>query len=93
MKKAIELIETRKGCAILETTPRYIVMFRGSRYGELYFNTTGYTGSELPCPGADPSRPVHLHIGERSIATYRRVIAGLNREWAASDNKPEGREA
>jgi hypothetical protein len=86
LKKAIELVETREGCAIAEETPRYIVMFRGERFSELHFNMTGYTGGELPCPGADPSKPIPLHYGEASIATYRRVIAGLNREWAASDN-------
>jgi hypothetical protein len=93
MKRAIELIETRKGCAICEETPRYLVMFRGRKFSELYFNLTGYTGGDLPCPGADPSRPVALHFGEASIAAYRRVIAGLNREWAASDNNAERRQA
>ena len=83
MKKAIELIETREGCAIAETTPRYIVMFRGHKFCELYFNMTGYTGSYLPSPGSDPSKPAALHVGERPISAYRREAARLNREWAA----------
>ncbi len=91
MKKAIELIETRKGCAILETTPRYIVMFRGSKFSELYFNMTGYIGSGLPCPGEDPSKPVYLQIGEKAISAFRKEVARLNREWAAIDNNAERR--
>lgn len=90
MKKAIELIETREGCAIFETTPRYIVMFRGSKFSELYFNMTGYTGC-LPYPGSVPGTPVPSHIGEKSISAYRREVACLNREWAASDNNAERR--
>ena len=91
--KAIELIETREGCAILERTPRYIVMFRGRKYGELYFNMTGYTGGCLPYPGPEPGVPVRSHIGEKSISAYRREVARLNREWGANDKKAEGRGA
>ena len=87
MKKAIELIETREGRAILETTPRYIVMFRGQKFGELYFNMTGYTGSYLPSPGTDPAKPASLHVGEMAISAYRKEIARLNREWAEIDKE------
>ena len=87
MKKAIELIETREGRAILETTPRYIVMFRGQKFGELYFNMTGYTGSYLPCPGSKPDSPMPCDIGEKSIAAYRKAVARLNREWAEADKE------
>jgi len=87
MKKAIELVETREGCAICEKTPRYLVMFHGQRYGELYFNMTGYTGGYLPCPGSKPDSPIPLHIGEKPISAYRKEIARLNREWAEIDKK------
>lgn len=87
MKKAIELIETRQGCAILERMPRYIVMFRGQKYGELYFNMTGYTGSYLPSPGLKSDDPVPFHIGERSITAYRKEIARFNRRWAVIDKR------
>ena len=93
MKNAIELIETRKGCAILETRFRYIVMFRDRKYGELYFNMTGYTGSYLPCPGLTPGTSVPLHIGEKAISAYRKEIVRLNREWAEFDRNTEGRRA
>ncbi len=88
MKKAIELIETREGCAILEKTPRYAVMFRGRKFGELYFNMTGYTGSYLPSPGSNPDAPASLYVGERAISAYRKEIARLNRQWAAIDETP-----
>ena len=88
--KAIELIETREGCAIAETTPRFIVMFRGSKFGELYFNMTGYTGGDLPAPGSKPDSPMPLYIGEKSIAAYRKAVARLNREWAEIDKKTKG---
>ncbi len=93
MKKAIELIESRESCAIAERTPRFIVMFRGRKYSELYFNLTGYTGGDLPCPGSKPDSPMPCHIGEKSIAAYRKAVARLNREWAEIDKKAEGREA
>jgi hypothetical protein len=92
MKKAIELIETREGCAIAETTPRYIVMFRGHKFGELYFNMTGYTGSYLPSPGLKSDDPVPFHIGERSISAYRKEIARFNRRWAEIDKEALWRE-
>jgi hypothetical protein len=91
MKKAIELIETREGCAILEKTPRYIVIFRGHKFGELYFNMTGFTGSYLPFPVSLPDKPAALDIGEKPISAYRKEIARLNREWAEIDKRAEGR--
>ena len=65
-------------------------MFRGSKFGELYFNMTGYTGSDLPCPGSKPDSPMPCHIGEKSIAAYRKAVARLNREWAEIDRRTEG---
>jgi hypothetical protein len=91
MKKAIELVETREGRAILERTPRYKIMFRGQKFGELYFNLIGYTGGDLPAPGSKPDLPMPLYIGEKSISAYRKAVARLNREWAAIDKKAEGR--
>jgi len=93
MKKAIELIETREGCAICETTPRYIVMFRGRKYSDLYFNMTGYTGGNLPCPGSKADTSVPLHVGEKAISAYRKEVARLNREWAVIDKTAEERKA
>ena len=85
--KAIELVETREGCAMLEHTPRYIVMFRGQRYSDLYFNMTGYTGGNLPSLESNSDAPVPLHLGEKAISAYRREVARLNREWAEIDKE------
>jgi len=76
MARAIELVETREGCAILETHPRYKVLLRGETVGELYFNMRGYVGT-LPTP-----RGTQLYIGERGISAYRKAVAQLNKEWA-----------
>jgi hypothetical protein len=82
--KAITLIETRKGCACCETTPRYHVMLNGKFHGELYFNMTGYTGCYLPLPPtAERNGKIgNLDIGERGISAYKKEIALLNKEWA-----------
>ena len=76
MPKAIVLVETREGCAILETHPRYHVLLHGKRVGELYFNMRGYVGT-LPTPTG-----TQLYIGERGISAFRKAVAQLNREWA-----------
>lgn len=73
----IRLIKTRRGCAMLETTPRYDVEFRGQIVGQLYYNCRGYVGG-LPCPDGG-----NVSIGERPISEYRREVARLNREWKA----------
>lgn len=93
MPKAIQLIETREGCAILEETPRYIVMFRGRKHCELHFNMTGYTGGYLPAPGSTPGTVAALDVGEKSIAAYRREVARLNREWAKVDHHAHGEQS
>ena len=77
MSKAIKLLETRDGCAILETQPRYDVLLHGQKVGQLYFNMGGYVGT-LPTP-----RGTSLDIGERAISAYRKAVAQLNREWTA----------
>ena len=79
MAKAIQLVETRNGCAILEKEPRYDVLLHGEKIGQLYFNLRGYVGT-LPTP-----RGTNLTIGERSISAYRQAVAQLNREWDAAD--------
>ena len=84
MAKAIELVETRSGCAIMEKEPRYDVLLHGKKIGQLYFNMTGYTGVYLPQPNG-----VSLDLGERRISAYRKAVAQLNREWAEAErNKP-----
>ena len=45
MAKAIELVETRSGCAIMEREPRYDVLLHGKKIGQLYFNMRGYVGT------------------------------------------------
>jgi hypothetical protein len=77
--KAIQLVETRKGCAIGETQPRYDVLLHGQKVGQLYFNMRGYVGT-LPT-----SRGHDLNIGERGISAYRKAVAQLNKEWAEAD--------
>jgi len=76
MSKAISLVETREGCAFLETHSRYHVLLHGKNVGELYFNMTGYVGY-LPTPNG-----TQLDIGERAISAFRKAVAQLNREWA-----------
>ena len=78
--KAIQLVETRKGCAMFETHPRYDVLLHGEKVGQLYFNMTGYTGAYLPQPNG-----ISLHVGECGISAYRKAVAQLNREWAEAE--------
>ena len=77
--KAITLVETRSGCAIAEREPRYDVMLKGVKVGQLYYNTRGYTGCNLPLP--DGKR---LALPEMSISAIRKEVAKLNKEWAAA---------
>lgn len=76
MRKSIVLVETRNGCAIMEPQPRYDVLLRGNKVGQLYFNMRGYVGN-LPTP-----RGTQLDIGERGIGAFRKAVAQLNKEWA-----------
>ena len=78
MKKAIELVETRQGCAVMERQPRYQVMLHGVEWGELYYNMRGYVGT-LPLPNGR-----QLSLGERAISAFRKEVARLNREWRAA---------
>ena len=77
--RAIELIETRRGCEMCETTPRYDVIFYDVRRGQLWFNMTGYVG-ELPTPEGGS-----VSIGERSISAWKAEAAKLNREFAQQE--------
>jgi hypothetical protein len=78
-KPAIELIETRQGCEMMEATPRYNVMLEGVKVGQLYYNMRGYVGN-LPTPDGH-----NLYVPEGGIARFRREAARLNREFAAAE--------
>jgi hypothetical protein len=78
-KPAIELIETRQGCEIIETTPRYNVMLRGVKVDQLFYNMRGYVGN-LPTPDGSS-----LYVPESGISRFRREVAKLNREFAAAE--------
>lgn len=73
--KAIKLVETRRGCAIMEREPRYDVLLNGQLFDQLYFNLTGYVGY-LPTPEGRK-----LTIGEKAISVYRKEVARLNKEF------------
>jgi hypothetical protein len=81
-KPVIELIETRQGCEMCETTPRYNVMLRGVKVGQLYYNMRGFVGN-LPTPDGHS-----LYIPESGIARFRREAAKLNREFAVAAKTP-----
>jgi hypothetical protein len=74
MSFKLSLQETRRGCAICETTPRYNVVLNGETVGQLYFNMRGYVGS-LPTPSG-----AWLAMPESGVSAYRREVARLNRE-------------
>lgn len=75
---AIILIETRQGCAILETTPRYDVVLRGVKWAQLHYNMQGYCGY---LPTADGHR---LSVDDAGISRIRKWVAQLNQEWATA---------
>jgi len=76
MPKALVLEETRAGCAICETTPRYRVLLHGTQVGVLYFNMRGFVGN-LPLPDGSS-----LVMPEAGISTFRREVVKINREFA-----------
>jgi hypothetical protein len=78
MAHKVELIETRRGCAMLEKTPRYDVVLNGQRVGQLTFNMRGYIGY-LPLPSGGA-----VDIGERPISAFRKEVARINREARAA---------
>ncbi len=75
-KPAIQLVETRRGRAMLETTSRYDVLLNGVLFDQLYWNMRGYVGY-LPTPSGSK-----LSMPEGSLASYKREAARLNREFA-----------
>ena len=78
-KPAIELIETRQGCEIMETTPRYNVMLHGVKVEQLWWNLKGFVGN-LPTPDGSS-----LYVPESGISRFRREAAKLNREFATAE--------
>jgi hypothetical protein len=78
-KPAIELIETRQGCEIMETTPRYNVTLHGVKVEQLWWNLKGYVGN-LPLPDGSS-----LYMPEGSLASFKRAISRLNREFAGAE--------
>lgn len=72
---AIQLVRTKSGMQMLETTPRYDVMLFGRKVDQLYFNMRGYVGY-LPTPDGKK-----LDIGEHGIGVFKKEVAKLNREF------------
>ena len=71
--------------AILEREDKFMIHFRGKKWGELYYNMRGYVaerGIPVPTSGNDPE-PIGLEIGEKSLAVFKREISKANREWAS----------
>jgi hypothetical protein len=80
---AIELVKI-KG-SIMEREDRFMILFRGKKWGELYFNMRGYVAEKgIPVPSSDGSgRAVGLGIGEKGLSAFKREISRANREWAS----------
>jgi hypothetical protein len=78
-KPAIELIETRQGCEMMETTKRFNVMLNGVKVEQLWWNMKGYVGN-LPLPDGSS-----LYMPEGSLASFKRAISRLNREFAGAE--------
>ena len=81
--KRITLVETRRGCAMLEKEPRYDVMFDGVLFFQLYYNLRGYVGYLPATPEVKGNKPASLDIGEKTISTFKKEIVKLNKEWDA----------
>ena len=81
MAKAIELAETRSGCAILKSHAPFQHSPPRPKVGQLYFNMRGYTGAYLPQPNG-----TSLDLGERGISAYRKAVAQLT----GNGPKPKG---
>lgn len=60
--------------AICQTIPDYDIFLNGEKVGKLTYNMKGYIGY-LPTPDG-----YKLNIGEKSLSTYKKEIANLNRE-------------
>jgi hypothetical protein len=92
-RKAIEL--KKVSGAMMEREPRYMIMFRGKKWGELYYNMRGYVAAKgIPVPSSRrPGEAAGLDIGERSINIFKKEIAKANREWAELAKTASQREA
>jgi hypothetical protein len=64
---------------MMETTKRYNVMLHGVKVEQLWWNTRGFVGN-LPTPDG-----VSIYVPEGSLASFRREVAKLNREFAAAE--------
>jgi len=82
-RKAVELVKIRG--EMFERTPRFMIRFRGSNWGELYWNMRGYVAERgIPVPSSDGGgKAVGLSIGEKGLSAYKREISRANREWAS----------
>ncbi len=85
-KNAIELVETKRGQAICETTIRYDVVLKGKTIGQLWHNMTGYCGW-LPYPTYDGREYGKIEIGEKNITAYKMEVKKLNKDWREHDER------
>lgn len=92
--KEIELVP--KAGAFAEIEPKFMIMFRGKPWGDLYYNVRGYRAEHgIPVPSSTaPEGAAGLDIGERSLSEFKREIAKANHEWkmqtrSASINRTE----
>jgi hypothetical protein len=67
---------------MMETTKRFNVMLNGVKVEQLWWNMKGYVGN-LPLPDGSS-----LYMPEGSLASFKREISILNREFAAAAKKP-----
>lgn len=77
---AIELIPSPNK-SILQEEPDYLVILDNQVWGKLHYNMVGYVGY-LPTPEGRK-----LSIGEKSLGTYKKEIAKLNREFRSRSKK------
>lgn len=83
----IKLVETRRGCEMLERTPRFDVLVDGKFYSQLYFNMRGYCG-QLPAPSTDrPGESICVPLSDEKIGAIKRLASILNKEWEIHETK------
>lgn len=78
----VELVPKRG--SLMESDPRFMIMFRGQPWGELYFNVRGYIAEHgIPIPSDKNEKGVSgLQIGERGLTVYKAEIRNANKLWA-----------
>jgi hypothetical protein len=64
---------------MMETTKRFNVMLNGVKVEQLWWNMKGYVGN-LPLPDG-----CSLYMPEGSLASFKREISRLNREFAGAE--------